>query len=172
MYGIIRQSDGYIEVDSQVGRGTTFKVYLPRAEAEMMPATPRPEARTAMPAGQETILVVEDDATIRKLIHDVLHRQGYTLLRAQNGQEALGLSSRHTGPLHLLLTDVILPGMSGKELAAQLSQSHPDLKVIFMSGYTDDIISSSGELSQNVNFLQKPFSFMDMTRKVRDVLDS
>jgi CheY-like chemotaxis protein len=115
-------------------------------------------------------LVVEDETVVRQLVCDVLRQQGYTILTAQNGQEALELSTGYAHPIHLLLTDVIMPKMSGKELAEQLTQTRPQLKVIFMSGYTDDVISHHGILNPDINFLQKPFSLIDMARKVREVL--
>ena len=118
------------------------------------------------------ILMVEDDIGVRELVRQVLQRQGYTLLEAQNGQEALRLSAYYSGPIHLLLTDVVMPGMSGKALASELAQTRPDLKILFMSGYTDEAIAQHGVLDAGVAFLQKPFSPSPLARKVRAVLDS
>ena len=125
-----------------------------------------------MPAGNETILLVEDDNTVRDFVRQVLQNQGYTLLEAIGGQEALQIASQHTGLIHLLLTDVIMPGMSGKTLADQLIQLLPDLKVLFMSGYNDDTISHHGALDMGILLLPKPFGHAAVAQKVRDVLDS
>jgi CheY-like chemotaxis protein len=125
-----------------------------------------------MPSGNETILLVEDDAEVRDLVLQVLQNQGHYLLAATNGEEALQLASQHAGLIHLLLTDVIMPGMSGKVLADRLVQSWPDLKVLYMSGYNDDIIAHHGILDEGVFLLQKPFGHTILARKVREVLDS
>ncbi len=170
VYGIVKQSGGNIEVYSKEGQGTTFKIYLPRAE-EVAPTSVRQEVRAEIPSGSETILLVEDDRGVRELARRVLHRQGYTLLEARNGEEAWQLSTRHPGPIHLLLTDVVMPGVGGKALAEQMAQARSELKIIFMSGYTDDALGRRGRLGPSVAFLQKPFSPMDLARKVRVVLD-
>jgi signal transduction histidine kinase/DNA-binding response OmpR family regulator len=171
VYGIVKQSGGHIWVYSEEEVGTTFKIYLPRAEGAARPLT-RPEMREPLPGGEETILLVEDDAGVRDLARHVLQSQGYTLLEAENGQEALHLVARHPGVVHLLLTDVVMPGMSGRDLAEQLAQAHPNLKTLFMSGYADDMIAHHGVLDPGTPFLQKPFSLMALARKVRAVLDS
>ncbi|MBI1878196.1 MAG: PAS domain S-box protein, partial [Chloroflexi bacterium] len=156
IFGIVRQSGGNIWVYSEENVGTTFKIYLPRAqETGLTPA--RPEIGAEMPSGDETILLVEDDIGVRGLVRQVLLRQGYTLLEAQNGQEALRLSAYYSGPIHLLLTDVVMPGISGKALARELAHTRPDLKILFMSGYTDEAIAHHGVLDPGVAFLQKPF---------------
>ena len=124
-----------------------------------------------MPAGGETILLVEDTFEVRNLARQVLERQGYTLLEAGDGQQALALAASHAGPIHLLLTDVIMPGMSGKALSEELVQSHPDARVLYMSGYTDNTIEHHGVLGKSTAFLQKPFNAIDLARKVRGVLD-
>ncbi len=170
-YGIVKQSGGHIWVHSEEEVGTTFKIYLPRAEGTAQPLI-RPEMREPMPGGEETILLVEDDAGVRDLARHVLQSQGYTLLEAENGQEALHLVARHPGVVHLLLTDVVMPGMSGRDLAEQLAQAHPNLKTLFMSGYADDMVAHHGVLNPGTPFLQKPFSLMALARKVRAVLDS
>jgi two-component system cell cycle sensor histidine kinase/response regulator CckA len=172
VYGIVKQSGGDIWVYSQEGHGTAFKIYLPRAEGtvELLPRAEEAGAR-AMPAGGETILLVEDNAEVRGLARQVLERQGYTLLEAGNGQQALALAASHTGPIHLLLTDVIMPGMSGSSLSERLVQSHPDVRILYMSGYTDDTIRHHGVLGTGIAFLQKPFNSSDLARKVRTVLD-
>ncbi len=171
VYGIVKQSGGHIWVYSEEGIGTTFKIYLPRAREAPQRFT-RAEAEGAPPSGSETILLVEDDADVRELVQRVLQGQGYTLLVAQDGQEALGLVARHADLIHLLLTDVVMPDMSGQALVKSLGRSYPDLKVLFMSGYTDEIIAHHGVLDPGVAFLQKPFSAVALARKVRQVLDA
>jgi PAS domain S-box-containing protein len=170
VFGIVKQSGGDIHVYSEEGVGTTFKVYLPRAgEAVALPIPP--EVTEGPPSGDETILVVEDHAEVRALAWGVLQEQGYTVLEAENGQQALQVAARHPGPIHLLLTDVTMPKMSGKVLAGRLAQIRPDLKILFMSGYTDNAIAHQGRLDPGVAFLQKPFSPVALARKVRAVLD-
>lgn len=171
VFGIVKQSQGYIWVYSEEGVGTTFKIYLPR-EGEATSRLTDSKVGLEMLFGDETILLVEDDAAVRDLIVKVLQEQGYTLLEAQGGQEALRLATQNTNPIHLLLTDVIMPGMSGTILAEELVKSRPNLKVLFMSGYTDNAIAHYGVLDSEINFLQKPFSPTALARRVRDVLDS
>ncbi len=173
VHGIVKQSGGDITCDSQEGVGTTFKVYLPRVKAAVQPsANNQPRLGKAMPVGAETLLVVEDDRDVRDLARQVLQRQGYTLLEAGDGQEALRIAAGYPGPIHLLLADLVMPGMNGKVLAGQLSQTRPDLKTLFISGYTGDIISNHGLLNPDVAFLPKPFGAWDLARMVRNVLDS
>jgi PAS domain S-box-containing protein len=171
VYGIVKQSGGHIWVYSEEGIGTTFKIYLPRAQG----ATRRfvwAEAAGVPPSGSETILLVEDDANVRELVQRVLQGQGYTLLTAPGAQEALGLAAQHSGLIHLLLVDVVMPDMSGQALVRSLARTYPDLKILFMSGYTDEIIAHHGVLDPDVAFLQKPFNAMTLARKVRQVLDA
>lgn len=170
VYGIVKQNNGNIWVYSEEGHGSTFKIYLPRSPEPMQPL-PRPELEIDLPTGDETILLVEDDAGVRELARRVLEKQGYTLLEAQNGEEALQVVSEHRGSLHLLLTDIIMPGMTGKTLAEQLTQQQADLKVIYMSGYPHNIIANHGALDPDVIFLSKPFTSVTLTRQVREVLD-
>ncbi len=170
VYGGVQQNGGHISVYSQEGQGTTFKIYLPRAE-ESAELSPRGEGAKAMPAGGETILLVEDEAELRELARQVLENQGYTLLEAGDGPQALDVASSHAGPIHLLLTDVIMPGMSGSTLSERLVQGRPDVRVLYMSGYADDTIKHHGVLEKGTAFLQKPFNPLDLARKVRAVLD-
>lgn len=171
VYGIVKQNGGNIWVYSEEGQGTTFKIYLPRAKEPVRPRY-RLDSEIEVATGTETILLVEDDATVRELARRVLQMQGYTLLEAQDAQEALHLSTRYTGPLHLLVTDVIMPGISGKVLADQLRQTYPEIKILFMSGYTNNAIAHHGVLDSDVVFLQKPFGPVALARKVRQVLDT
>jgi PAS domain S-box-containing protein len=169
-YGIVKQSDGYISVYSEVGIGSTFKVYLPRMDSRRdsgaisaaVPATDR---------GTETVLLVEDEEGVRKLVQGILVRQGYNVLEATSGEEALEVMHEHTGKIDLLLSDVVLVGMSGRELSERMRIQMPTLRVIYMSGYTDDAIVRHGVLTESAEFLQKPFSSDILLRKVRAVLE-
>lgn len=170
MYGIVKQSGGDIQLYSEEGQGTTFKIYLPRTQ-ETPQVWTRPQAREELPAGTETILLVEDDEEVRGLARRVLEIQGYQLLEARTAEEGLRRAAGHAGPIHLLLTDVVLPGLGGKALAEQLLTVRPGLKVIYMSGYTDNAIAHRGVLERGVRFLQKPFSPGKLIRQVRRELD-
>jgi two-component system cell cycle sensor histidine kinase/response regulator CckA len=169
VYGIVKQSGGYVWVYSEPGRGTTFKVYLPRVDAPAE-AVARPR-ETGTLAGTETILLAEDDETLRPLAKGLLAKLGYTVLDAENADRALALAAAHTGPIQLLVADVVMPGASGRELARRLAQARPDTKVLYISGYTDDAIVHHGMLEPGLHFLQKPFTPAALARKVRDVLD-
>jgi PAS domain S-box-containing protein len=171
VYGIVKQSGGDILVYSEIGVGTTFKVYLPRADqaAEAPHVSP---ALTEQGRGTETVLLVEDEDGVRALARKVLHKGGYTVLEARNGGEALLTCERHPGPIELLLTDVVLAQMSGHELAQRLLPLRPGMRVLYMSGYTDEAVVRHGVLSAGTAFLQKPFSAEALTTKVRQVLDT
>jgi len=171
VYGIVKQSDGNIWVYSEPGRGTTFKIYLPRVEGAVETVEPGVAPARAV-RGSETILLVEDDHAVRVLARSVLQAHGYTVLEASQGKEALFLSGQHEGPIHLMVTDTVMPGMSGRDLAERLKPSRPNMKVLFMSGYTDKAIVHHGELVPGTAFLQKPFTPDALARKVREVLDS
>src|SRR5262249_17473333 len=136
-YGFVKQSGGHIEVESQLGRGTSFKIYLPRAEQASSSAVPARD-RPGIPRGAETILLVEDEPAVRNLSRLVLQSCGYTVLEAQDGEEAVAVAQQYTGPIHVLVTDVVMPRMNGLQLAKQLAQSRPDVRILFMSGYTDE----------------------------------
>jgi PAS domain S-box-containing protein len=170
VYGIVKQSNGYIWVYSEPGQGATFKVYLPRVE-EAAESELRAPATGPPPRGTETVLVVEDEDGVRRVTREYLEANGYSVLEAQSGAEALAVAEQHAGPLHLVLTDVVMPGMSGRELTERLRRRRPELRVIFMSGYTDDAVMHHGALAPGVAFLQKPFARDALARKVREVLD-
>jgi CheY-like chemotaxis protein len=170
VYGIVQQSGGFIWVYSEPGQGTSFKVYLPQVDAA-------PEARAAAldvpaPRGTETVLLVEDAAAVRTVTKQALERHGYTVLEAPNGAAALRLAEKHRGPIHLLLTDVVMPAVSGRQLAEQLAAVRPDMKVLYASGYADDAVVRHGIVESKAAYLQKPFTPDTLARKVRVVLDS
>jgi two-component system cell cycle sensor histidine kinase/response regulator CckA len=170
VYGIIKQSGGHIWIYSEVGQGTTFKVYLPRVDEEAQvykPSQERQESRS----GKETVLLAEDEEMLRNLIRQVLTSFGYQVLEAANGAAALVVCEQYQDPIHLLITDVVMPEMSGRELTDRLAGLRPEMKVLFMSGYTDDTIVRHGILESDLAFLQKPFTPHDLARKVREVLD-
>lgn len=171
VYGIVKQSEGHIEVVSAPGLGTTFHVYLPQVMETVRADRPSTEIKRPL-RGSETVLLVEDDDVVRALTRTVLQRQGYTILEAAHGMDALKLYGRHEGPLHMLLTDVVMPHMNGRQLYLQLAQLRPGIKVLYMSGYTGGAIAHLGELEAEAAFLQKPFPAEVLARKVREVLDS
>jgi len=170
VYGIVNQSGGGIHVQSTPGRGTAFTIYLPTVD-EVTTAAEAHKAPDRPPHGTETVLLVEDEQGVRTLVRDGLRRYGYTVLEARNGVEAFLMSNQHQGPIHLLVTDVVMPGMSGREVAHQLVSLHPDLKVLYISGYIDDAGLRSGADRARTGFLQKPFTPEALARKVRDMLD-
>ncbi|TAJ35076.1 MAG: PAS domain-containing sensor histidine kinase [Nitrospirae bacterium] len=169
VYGIVQQSGGAIEIESAPGCGTTVRIYLPSVPYVDV-AVPATGGEIKPAPGTETILLVEDEIVLRELIRDVLKESGYVVLEADGVEDALRLSRQHTGPLHLLLTDVVMPGMSGRELAQQMVVSNPQMKVLYMSGYTDDAIVQHGVLEEGIPFLPKPFTPETLECKVREVL--
>jgi len=170
VYGIVKQSNGNIWVYSEPGLGTTFKVYLPSLEGPTVRR--RRPAIAERPTGGETVLVVEDEDAVRRVTRRILEDAGYVVLTAASGDEALLLMEEHAGDIHLLVTDVVMPQMSGKQLADRLGQSHPGLKVLFMSGYSDEAVVHHGVLARDARFIAKPFSFAALTRAVREILDA
>lgn len=172
-HGIVTQSGGSIRVDSEPGRGAMFAIYLPAVDEEgRVVAVEAAERVAGLTRGSETVLVVEDEAPVRALAREVLRRNGYTVFEANGGQEALSLSQSCPGPIHLLLTDLVMPGMSGRILAERLGSLRPAMKVLYMSGYTDDAILQRAVGQTDVAFLPKPFTADILVRKVREVLDS
>jgi len=171
IYGIVKQNNGFINVYSEPGQGSTFKIYLPRLIADETADTTVPEKKAAA-GGAETILLVEDESTILRMIRKMLERKGYSVLPAATPAEAIDLAKAHADQIHLLMTDVVMPEMNGRDLAGQITALYPDIKLLFMSGYTANVIAHHGVLDDGVAFIQKPFSMADMTAKVRDVLDT
>jgi PAS domain S-box-containing protein len=169
VYGIVKQSGGYIWVYSEVGKGTTFKVYLPRVKdaVQVSPAALAPTTRK----GHETILLVEDEPAVRELTQMVLSERGYTVIEAQTPKDAERLAGNNGAEIHLLLTDVVMPGMSGRELAKRLTERYPNLRVLYMSGYTYNVIARDGTLEEGISFLQKPFTPQVLSERVREALD-
>ncbi|MBI2504353.1 MAG: response regulator [Candidatus Latescibacteria bacterium] len=170
VYGIVKQSEGYIWVYSEPDKGTSFKIYLPQIAASTEPVAQK--AALQIPRGSEAVLLVEDEKALRNLIGLLLREEGYTVLEAGDGQEALRLSAQHQGAIHLIVTDMVLPGMSGRDLVGQLIALRPELKTVYISGYSEEIISRQGALEPGTAFLQKPFKFEALLLKVREVLDS
>jgi CheY-like chemotaxis protein len=170
VYGIVKQSGGWIWVYSEPGQGTTFKIYLPSTDAPV--AAPAGKTRPGRrPSAGETVLLVEDQDDVRELTARVLRREGYVVLEAASGAEALATAASHTGAIHLLLTDVVMPGLSGRQVAEQLTGVRPEIRVLFMSGYTDNVIAQRGVLEAGTAFLSKPFTPDALADKVRGVLD-
>jgi signal transduction histidine kinase/CheY-like chemotaxis protein len=171
VYGIVKQSEGTIWVYSEVGRGTTFKIYLPCAEGPVKEVEVDADNFDLL-QGTETVLLVEDEEVVREMATEILRDSGYHVLEAKHGDEAILLERQHSGVIHLMLTDVVMPEMSGRELAEQLTPLRRDMKVLYMSGYTDDAIVHHGVLEEGTAFIGKPFTPSALTRKVREVLDA
>jgi CheY-like chemotaxis protein len=171
VYGIVRQNNGFVSVFSKPGQGARFEIYLPRFETDPDPdhVSANSESRV-LPEGTETVLLVEDNETILDLGKMMLERLGYTVLAAATTKDALRLAGNSSGNIDILITDVVMPEMNGRELVERLLAIQPGLKCLFMSGYTADVIANRGILDQGVNFIQKPFSVMELAVKVRDAL--
>jgi PAS domain S-box-containing protein len=173
VYGIVKQSGGYIWVYSEPGKGTTFKIYLPRVAERVEAAQVVAPAEPAFTEpGTETILLAEDEANLRYLARQFLEKQGYKVIEAADGAVAMQIAVAHEGVIHLLLTDVIMPGMNGRELAQRISEIRPQTKILYMSGYTENVIGHNGTLDAGIRLLQKPFTLRELKSKVREVLDS
>jgi signal transduction histidine kinase len=171
VHGIVKQNGGHLEVYSELGRGTTFKVYLPRSQKSGQTSKIiRPQSKPAR--GSETILVAEDSESVRKLMKEILRSCGYQVLEADEGSRALDVCDRHEGPIHLLVTDTVMPGMSGPELAQHVRRKKPGIRILLTSGYTERGMSNHGLPEQGHPFLEKPFTVESLTHKVREVLDT
>jgi two-component system cell cycle sensor histidine kinase/response regulator CckA len=170
VYGIVTQSGGHISVISTPGQGTILTIDLPRIE-DPLSALPRGLPQTSPPEGTETVLLVEDEETVRSVAREVLQIVGYTVVEAASGEEALQRAAQHPGTIQLLLTDVVTPGMSGRELAERLMLDDPTLGVLYLSGYTDEAIAHHGVLEAGIELLHKPFTPEMLARRVREVLD-
>jgi CheY-like chemotaxis protein len=171
VYGIVKQSGGYIWVYSEVNRGTTFKLYLPCVSGGVIPDSIGMK-NNKVGYGRETILLVEDEHAVRELARTVLESHGYSVIEAVSAEDAQELASRRGGKIDLLLTDVVMPAMSGRDLARRISAQSPQTRVLYMSGYTDNVIAEGGVLEAGMSFLQKPFSPRALAAKVREVLDT
>jgi len=171
VYGIVKQSGGFVWVYSEPKRGATFKIYLPRVD-EPVEALIGEEGLAAVSRGEETILLVEDDPLVRELSFEFLKSAGYNMLVSSNGKEAYALAEQHKGKIHLVLTDVVMPGMGGQEMVEKIVKTRPGLKVIYLSGYADEAIVSHGKLPHGDAFMQKPFRMGDLANKVREILDA
>jgi CheY-like chemotaxis protein len=170
VYGIVKQSEGYIYVDSELGRGTSFTIYLPRVD-DVTSVRESGLVTDSLPVGNETILLVEDEPLVRQFVSKTLRSCGYTVIEASNGPEALLTADDYEGPIHLLVTDMVMPRMSGRELAVRFAEWRPSMKALFISGYTDNEISSQDVADSDISFLQKPFTPRQIANKVREVLD-
>ena len=171
VHGIVRQTNGFLSVQSRPGHGCTFNIYLPSAEPRPHIASRTLEHSPAL-ASRKTVLMAEDESAVRNVAQVMLHRMGYDVLTAANADEALSVAASHPGPIDLLLTDVIMPGMNGRQLAERLTAARPGLRVLYMSGYTDDSLVQHVVLRSDASYLQKPFDAETLARKVRQALDA
>jgi CheY-like chemotaxis protein len=170
VYGVVKQSGGYIWVDSEPGKGASFQIFLPRVDEHVAAAVENLPSESSL-TGTETVLLVEDAEPLRKLAQSFLVEHGFQVLSAANGEEAIELAKTSRRPIHLLLTDVVMPGMNGRALAEQLLPVHPKIRILYMSGYTDSFIAGHGVLEPGTQLLHKPFTEQALLRKVRQVLD-
>ena len=171
VFGIVKQSGGHVAVYSEVGVGTSFKVYLPRVEQQSR-VLKAPPSIVTLPRGTETVLIAEDADSVRSLTRYILAHCGYNVLEAADGDEALQIAASHPGPIHLLISDVVMPGASGRAVSEQIARQYPEVRVLYISGYTNDAVIRHGVLSEGVNYMQKPFTPLGLALKVREVLDS
>jgi DNA-binding NtrC family response regulator len=173
VYGAIKQNHGFIDVSSEPGQGTTFTICLPRAAGQLNePESPMTETADTFERGHETILLVEDEPAILDMTRTILEGFGYTVMTASTPGEAVIMAEENVGEIHLLMTDVVMPEMNGRDLAKALLTRHPHLRCLFMSGYTADVIAHHGVLDEGLNFIQKPFSVNALSNKVRESLNA
>ena len=172
VYGIVKQSNGDITVYSETGKGTTFKIYLPRIMEEVENTNHKTSGLSKLPRGKETILLVEDEEDVRQLTARMLEKQGYRVMQAKEGKDALALSEQYEGSIDLLVTDVIMPHMNGKVLAERLLAQRSNLKILFISGHIDSMITQRGIFNISSAFLQKPFTIESLSYKIRSVFDN
>jgi two-component system cell cycle sensor histidine kinase/response regulator CckA len=171
VYGIVKQSGGSISVSSQPNQGTAFQIYFPQVDEELEPVAPAKSTSRAA-SGTETVLLVEDEELVRNLVRDILKQNGYFVLEAHHGTEALRVALQHNGPIHLLLTDVVMPQMGGRALAQRVKTFRPAIRILYISGYVDDAAIQEGVSNPGTSFIQKPFTVETLSRKVRELLDS
>jgi two-component system cell cycle sensor histidine kinase/response regulator CckA len=171
VYGIVKQSNGFIWLHSEPGRGTTFRIYLPLVEGPVERYEPNGK-QTPLARGSESVLLTEDSPAVRAAVKKILEQHGYTVIEAPTPRAALDIASKPGPPIHLLLTDVVMPEMSGRELAAELARLRPEVRVLYMSGHTDDAVLRYGVLQAGAAYLQKPFSGEALARKVREAIDT
>jgi CheY-like chemotaxis protein len=169
VYGIIKQSGGYVFVQSELGRGTIFTIYFPRVDESSEVRGDIPVSLAAA-GGSETVLLVEDEDSVRQLVRETLESRGYRVFEAANGQTALTFAAAHPDPIHLIITDVVMPGLNGHELIQQLLPARPGIKVLYLSGYAQDAFSTPPAAEAQKTFLQKPFTLQSLARKVREIL--
>jgi CheY-like chemotaxis protein len=171
VHGIVEQNKGFIHVYSEPGQGTTFKIYFPRYWVRTDSCTETKTDTCIIERGHETILLVEDEPNLLEIVTEILKDEGYTLLAACTPGEAIRIANEHAGDIHLLMTDVVMPEMNGRDLAKNILGVYPEIKALFMSGYTADVIAHHGIVDEGVNFIEKPFAMQDLVSKVRSVLD-
>jgi len=169
VYGIVKQSNGFIWVSSEPGKGTSFKIYFPRIDPGIARHSKKNRSDDVS-GGSETVLIVEDEESVRRLASRILRERGYTVLAARDGMEALEIAQGFGGTIHLVITDVVMPGMGGRTLVSRLEALRPGIRSLYISGYTDTAIVHHGVLDLNVNFLQKPFTIESLVRKVREAI--
>ncbi len=172
VYGIVTQSEGWIEVESSPGRGAAFTLYFPAAEGAELLGTTGGSSMVGTWSGSQTVLVAEDEDMVRRLVCSVLRSKGYTVLEAQDGIRACQIEETHKGPIHLLITDMVMPGLSGQEVSKKVRARRPGTKVLYISGYTEEALQGLGPMEDHAHFLSKPFAPDALARKVKEILEN